>query len=136
LNQRQDANLSADELNALRIKDCQRYLTEWTYRVLESPELSDDPESLLRYLCEQFEEASRANYMQESKARRVRTITDGFSSGHLSLADWAANTRTVLTGEAHERQRLSKQDPEVKAAALHLYSHLFKDTGRGSSGAS
>lgn len=80
--------------------------------------------------------ASKANYFQELKARRVRTITDGFSSGHLSLADWAANIRTVLTGEAHERQKLAKHDPEVKAAALHLYSHLFKDTGRGSGGAS
>ena len=130
MSERQDKQLSADELNALRLKDCERYFIEWTYRILETPGLSDDPENLLNYLCEQYEAQSELNYFQTSKAGRIRTITAGFSAGHLTLADWAADTRRVLTGDFHERQKMPKQDSEFKSAARYLYPHLFKDQGQ------
>ena len=134
MSERHDSKLSADELNALRLVDCERYLIEWTHRIHEIPAVSDDPDSLLEYLCDCFESQSQSDYFQSQKAKKVRLTTDGFVAGHLSLADWTANTRTILTGVLHERQKQSKQDPEVKAAILHLYSHLLKDKDQGPGG--
>ena len=85
MTKRQDSQLTADALNALRLEDCKRYIVEWTFRILEMPGVSDDPENLIKYLCEQFESNAERDYLQTYKAKQFRAITDAFCAGHLSL---------------------------------------------------
>lgn len=124
MNDRRDQHLDLEALKRLLDTDADRFLLEWTFRIPESPAISDDPGSFLEYLCCEFTKRIEGTF-RPGTARQLRAITDGYHAGNISLQDWLASTRRILTGEGAERMRVRKDDPELRAAIQHIYPHLL-----------